>query len=206
MKKQRIIISSLIFIIFCITISNVEAYTNMLESPNIECISYNIWGFNNSRADGLRQVNFESPDTFYMVGVYIPCEDVFLVKFNESETSLEELNCSLYEWGGANLEDFGEFVIDSTDNIYITGFTSSFGAGDNDIFLTKLDKSGQSLWNRTWGYSDFDAIDSELETNKLQFSVLPYTDTHGLDDNTTLNLEDSSSSILDTQIYEENLI
>ena len=44
-------------------------------------------------------------------------------------------------WGGI-IEDKGlAIVLDSSDNIFITGFTNSFGAGWNDIVLIKYGKS-----------------------------------------------------------------
>jgi len=163
MKKQTSALILLILLTFSITISSIRAYSTVNEDPKLKCISYNFWNPNNTGWETFYQVDIKTPDTFYIAGeTSEDLGDIFLMEFNESQTSLEELNCSLYEWGGGNLEDFGGFAIDPQNNIYITGNTYSFGAGNSDIFLTKMDKYGQSLWNRTWGTADYEAIDSEF--------------------------------------------
>jgi len=161
MKKHWITPIFIIFTIFCMTISTTKAYSNVKENTALKCIAYNIWDLNNSEQEFFGQLIFEWPDTFYIGGEYLH-DDVFLVRFNESQTSLEELNLSVYEWGGNNTDYFGKADIDSSGDIYITGSTLSFGAGNRDIFITKMDESGQSLWNRTWGYSYVDVIDSDF--------------------------------------------
>jgi len=61
-------------------------------------------------------------------------------------------------WGGID-EDGGSLTaVDSSDNVYISGWTVSFGAGDSagdsDMVLVKYDSSGVQQWNRTWGGID----------------------------------------------------
>ena len=54
-------------------------------------------------------------------------------------------------WGGNSYETSLGITMDSSDNIYITGFTYSFGEGSQDMFLIKYNSSGDILWNKTWG-------------------------------------------------------
>ena len=60
-------------------------------------------------------------------------------------------------WGG-NDWDYGYgVVVDSYNNVYLAGDTSSFGAGYSDMVLVKYDSSGVQQWYRTWGGSDWDS-------------------------------------------------
>jgi len=77
--------------------------------------------------------------------------DAFLVKYDASGTRLWNTT-----WGGLEYDHGYEIAVDSEDNIYITGATSNFGAGEVDAFLVKYDASGTQLWNTTWGYSKND--------------------------------------------------
>ncbi len=73
-------------------------------------------------------------------------EDIILVKYDSSGVQLWNRT-----WGGALSDSSYGIAIDSTDNIYLTGETGSFGAGGDDMVLVKYDNSGIQLWNRTWG-------------------------------------------------------
>jgi len=77
--------------------------------------------------------------------------DLYLVKYNNSGTHLWNLT-----WGGTKTEFGSGIIIDSYDNIYVTGITSSFESESWDMFLVKYNKSGRQLWNRTWGGSEGD--------------------------------------------------
>ncbi|MFX1589294.1 MAG: caspase family protein, partial [Promethearchaeota archaeon] len=59
-------------------------------------------------------------------------------------------------WGGSGGEGCLDIAIDSQNNIYLVGYTRSYGAGDRDIALVKFDPSGVDLWYRTWGTTGFE--------------------------------------------------
>jgi uncharacterized delta-60 repeat protein len=78
--------------------------------------------------------------------------DAFIAKYDSAGTSL--LNIT---WGGSNYDAAYGIAVDGAGNIYITGKTSSFGAGDSDAFIAKYDSAGTSLLNITWGGSNGDS-------------------------------------------------
>ncbi|MFX1321874.1 MAG: SBBP repeat-containing protein, partial [Promethearchaeota archaeon] len=58
--------------------------------------------------------------------------DAFIAKYDSAGTSL--LNIT---WGGSNGDSGNDIALDGSGNIYITGYTASFGAGYSDAFIAK---------------------------------------------------------------------
>ena len=59
-------------------------------------------------------------------------------------------------WGGSDYERIYGLAVDSSDNVYLVGETSSWGSGNMDMVIVKYGSTGTLLWNRTWGLSGFD--------------------------------------------------
>jgi len=54
-------------------------------------------------------------------------------------------------WGGGDYDTGYGVAVDSSGDVYLLGYTWSFGAGEYDMVLVKYDNSGMQQWNRTWG-------------------------------------------------------
>jgi hypothetical protein len=76
--------------------------------------------------------------------------NIFLAKFTPAGNLLWDLT-----WGG-NQEGAGAIAVAANGIIYVTGFTSSFGAGQGDAFLLSFTPGGALIWQRTWGGQFFD--------------------------------------------------
>jgi len=82
--------------------------------------------------------------------------DVALVGFYLKERSLsrgrpEEISlerCVL--WGGGG-RDYPRSITIHGNYLFVTGSTSSWGAGNEDVFLLKYSSQGDLIWNLTWG-------------------------------------------------------
>ncbi len=81
--------------------------------------------------------------------------DAFLLKFDPSGNLLWQRT-----WGGSYADSAYALTIDSNENIYVTGQTSSYGYGAHcqlefgpcsNVFLLKFSASGTLLAQRTWG-------------------------------------------------------
>lgn len=53
--------------------------------------------------------------------------------------------------GGSGNEEALGVCVDSSENVYITGYTTSQGMGSNDAFIAKYNSSGTIEWQRTFG-------------------------------------------------------
>ena len=100
--------------------------------------------------------------------------DVYLIRTNASGDALWTRT-----YGGGNY-DRGHSVQQTSDGGYIiAGETYSFGAGDYDIYLVKTDISGDTLWTRTYGETDYDGGYSVQQTSDSGYIIAGYTGSFG---------------------------
>jgi hypothetical protein len=134
--------------------------------------------YGGSASDGFRRAIPTSDGGFIAVGYTYSFGagdvDVFVVKTDEHGDSLW-----MRAYGGASL-DYGNGVCETSDGAYIVaGFTMSFGAGNEDIYLVKLDAAGDTLWTRTYGGSGSEEAKSVCFTSDGYIVVAGLTDSFG---------------------------
>lgn len=84
-----------------------------------------------------------------------------------------------YDWmktfGGSN-DDVGFSALETIDGGYIvTGYTASYGRGNNDLWLIKTDSKGNEEWSKTFGGPGFDEGTSIAKTNDGGYIITGYT-------------------------------
>ena len=94
--------------------------------------------------------------------------DVILLKYDLSGNLLWNTT-----WGSSGLDYGKSIALTSSGNVFITGFTESYGKGHNDGLLYKYDSSRNLLWDITWGRSNSfeDGTGIALDTSGNAFII-----------------------------------
>ena len=81
---------------------------------------------------------------------------------------------------GGTGDDFGQDIEQTSDGGYIiTGATGSFGYGQSDVYLLKIDSLGMYEWSRSYGGSNIDwGYDVEITTDG-GYVIAGYTNSFG---------------------------
>jgi hypothetical protein len=61
-----------------------------------------------------------------------------------------------HTWGASGDDELSGVATDGNGNVYVAGYTTSFGAGGQDVLLLKYSPSGTLLCRQTWGGSNND--------------------------------------------------
>jgi len=81
--------------------------------------------------------------------------------------------------GGAAREG-GNSIIQTSDGGYaIAGYTESFGAGEADVYVVKLDANGNLQWTKTIGGENDDGGNSLIQTSDGGYAIAGYTNSFG---------------------------
>jgi hypothetical protein len=81
---------------------------------------------------------------------------------------------------GGSRPDVGYSVQQALDGGYIiAGWTSSYGAGGDDVWLVKTDASGNRVWDKTFGGAGYDRGHSVQQTSDGGYIIAGYTSSYG---------------------------
>ncbi len=100
--------------------------------------------------------------------------DAYLVKTDSLGNQVWAQTFGGMDW------DTAASVEQTYDGGYIVaGQTSSFGAGNNDIYLIKINCDGKKIWEKTYGGADLDIGKTVQQTNDGGFLVTGWSNSFG---------------------------
>ncbi|HWY39026.1 MAG TPA: T9SS type A sorting domain-containing protein [Bacteroidia bacterium] len=130
--------------------------------------------------------------------------DIYLLKLNPA---------GIKQWSkklGGPLDDVSTCIRQTADSGYVSlGYTTSFGAGSNDIYLVKMNRNGDTLWTRTYGGTNFEGGTSNRQnleiTSDSGFIIGSFTNSFGAGGNDAYVIKTKSNGdILWTRTYGGN--
>ena len=81
---------------------------------------------------------------------------------------------------GGTGDDNANSIIQTTDaGFAVAGYTNSFGTGNYDMYIVKLNSSGTLQWSRTVGGTGYDNANSIIQTTDAGFVIAGYTNSFG---------------------------
>ena len=81
---------------------------------------------------------------------------------------------------GGPESEVGNSLIQTSDGGYaITGTTGSFGAGEADVYVVKLDANGNLQWTKTIGGPEYDRGESLIQTSDGGYAIAGFTYSFG---------------------------
>jgi len=137
---------------------------------------YLVWTktFGGSDYDDARSI-IQTDDGGYAVTGFTVSEDtedrdIWVIKLDKNGNKVWDRT-----FGGTS-EDWANSIIQTKDRGYmVAGWTSSMGAGKTDVWIIKLNKRGDLVWDRTFGGSEDDEDLSIYQTDDGGFAVAGWT-------------------------------
>lgn len=85
----------------------------------------------------------------------------------------------LYLFGGQHMDMFRDGIATPDSGIIAVGTTSSFGAGNTDIYVVKTDSLGNKIWSKTFGKNNIEHGYSIKNTKDGNYIIAGYTNSSG---------------------------
>lgn len=107
----------------------------------------------------------------------LACSTVCLLITASFLTAADTLWTRVY---GGTGNEIAYSVIEASGGHYLAaGYTTSFGAGNQDGWLLKLDKSGDTLWSKAFGGTGYDGLHCVIESTDGGYLLVGFTESFG---------------------------
>lgn len=130
--------------------------------------------FGDSQDDGGVDVKVTGDNGFIIAGVHgSGYGDLWMIKTDSLGNKKWDK-----KFGGSN-QDGGTSVDIIEDGYIVVGSTFSYGSGNGDLWIIKIDSNGNKIWDRTFGGSEQDGGISVRKTNDGGFIITGMTKSYG---------------------------
>jgi hypothetical protein len=99
-------------------------------------------------------------------------DDVWVIKIDKNGNKIWDKT-----FGGRNF-DTAKAIIKADNGYVIAGYTDSFGAGDRDAWVIKIDKNGNKIWDKTFGGEYSDEANAIIKADN-GYIIAGYTESFG---------------------------
>lgn len=149
-----------------------------------------------SLAEGGRSI-IETSDGGFIIAGYTysfsaDLSDIYLIKTDSSGIPAWS---NLY--GGPGF-DYANDIIETNDHGFlVTGYTTSWGAGNEDVFVLKTDSSGNEIWMNYFGGLQSERATSVIQTSDEDYVLCGFTESYsqGEDDVYIIKLDANGDSL-----------
>jgi predicted secreted protein len=98
-------------------------------------------------------------------------------------------------YGGAYYDEANSIQLTSDSGFIVAGRTQSYGNGEYDCWILKLDANGDVVWQKTYGGSDYDRARFAIEASDGGFIVAGETRSYGSTAYWVLRLDENGNGI-----------
>lgn len=93
----------------------------------------------------------------------------FSILAASATTDFEQVFNNTY---GGEMSEFPSSAVETNDGGYIiVGATNTYGAGDYDIWVIKIDKTGNIMWNKTYGSQAYESSHYVIKADTNQYLI-----------------------------------
>lgn len=138
----------------------------------------------------------QMPDGGYLIAGYTTNQtlndmDVLVIKTDAAGNQVWKKT-----YGGSKPDYPHHMLATSDGNYFLVGHSQSYGGGDYDVLLLKIDPSGNTLWLKTFGGWGNDKGSDIIATNDGNYMIIGSTDSWSQDHNFYLIKIDPAGNVL----------
>ncbi len=102
-------------------------------------------------------------------------------------------------YGGMMDEEVSHIAVTADGNYIVSGMTFSYGSGNADAYIVKIDPQGNPVWSKTYGNSDDDFAEWIEPTTDYGFAICGYTFSQLNQDSRIFIIKSDSSGTIEWQ-------